>query len=78
MKEKRLMEVEVCTCDFCGKELVNAEWTKCEVCGKHICGDCNKGRLFTYDNYYRINLCPECCAKLTLKDYAAEIIRKKR
>ena len=30
------MEVEVCTCDFCGKELVNAEWIKCEVCGRHL------------------------------------------
>jgi len=72
MKEKRLMEVEVCTCDFCGKEIINGEWLKCRVCGRHICDDCNKGRAFTYNNY-RIDLCPECYSKLTLKEVAEKL-----
>ncbi len=72
-KEEHIIEKEIYTCDFCGKE---GEIRTCNLCGKHACWGYRDGRCCKEDPHeigdYPDTYCP-ICYKLRYEKYEKEI-----
>jgi len=71
VKVKRVKELEVYVCDFCGKE---SFLDKCFLCGRDICDNCNATYHLSWGVRY-VYLCPECYEKATVKEVIEKLTK---